>query len=409
MKTRILPTLATGILASVLLSCGEDVNQRNTVQSPTQNESREIIPDQDPPQQSVSNDKKTKIKLALILDTSNSMDGLIDQAKNQLWKIVMELAKTKDKNGEDPDIDLALYQYGNDGLSMRNGYVQKVQSFTGELDEISEKLFALKTNGGEEYCGTVINTSLNELAWSASKEDLQMIYIAGNEGFNQGSLDYSKACNWAKNKNVTVNTIFCGDRNEGIRTLWKHGADLTGGHFAVINSDAKSVHYDSPYDDQISNLNASLNKTYVPYNSVGVLKKEKQLKEDENAKLLSSANASKRYLSKGSKVYKNSSWDLVDYSRRKDFDVNKLDKKHLPDSLQKLSEVELTQKITDLSNRRTAIKKEMADLSKKRDAFVAQEKLKALKTDSAQLEDVIIKGLKEPANKKSITFQETIN
>ena len=164
MKTRILPTLATGILTSVLFSCVEDIKQENPFQESTQNEVHEFVPDQDTLQQSSLKNKKTKIKLALILDTSNSMDGLIDQAKNQLWKIVMELAKTKDKNGEDPDIDLALYQYGNDGLSMRNGYVQKVQSFTGELDEISEKLFALNTNGGEEYCGTVINTSLNELA-----------------------------------------------------------------------------------------------------------------------------------------------------------------------------------------------------------------------------------------------------
>lgn len=407
MKTRILPTLATVISLGLIFSCEEAPDQKRTDQDNGQ--TREIIPDQEKTTSSNSNNKKTKIKLALILDTSNSMDGLIDQAKNQLWKIVMELAKTKDKYGEDPDIDLALYQYGNSGLSMRHGYVQKVKSFTGELDEISEKLFALKTNGGQEYCGTVINTSLNELVWSESKDDLQMIYIAGNEEFNQGFLDYTKACGLAKQRNVTVNTIFCGAMGEGIRTFWKHGADLTGGHFAVINSDAKSVHYNSPYDDQISNLNVSLNKTYVPYSSAGRMKKEKQIKEDQNAKALSSANASKRYLSKGSKVYKNSSWDLVDYSKQKNFDVEKLEQEHLPDSLKAMSKPELSKKITELSNKRDQIKKEMAALSKKRDEFVAQEKTKALKNDSVQLEDVIIKGLKEQANKKSIVFNETIN
>lgn len=407
MKKRILPTLVTGILTSVLFSCGDLPNENNSSRT-NDTQSREIIPDQDKPAEG-KNEKKTKIKLALILDTSNSMDGLIDQAKNQLWKIVMELAKTKDKNGEDPDIDLALYQYGNDGLSLRNNYIQKVQSFTGELDEISEKLFALKTNGGEEYCGAVINTSLSELAWENSTDDLQMIYIAGNEGFNQGGLDYNQACNWAKQKNITVNTIFCGKRDEGVRTFWKHGADLTGGHFACIDSDAKTVHYDSPFDDQISNLNVSLNKTYVPYNSLGSSKKIKQLNEDAKASSLSSANASKRYLSKSSKVYKNTNWDLVDYAKEKSFDVKKLDKKHLPDSLKTLSETDLEKKISDLTNRRKAIKKEMAELSKKREEFVAKEKVKSLKNDSAQLEDVIIRGLKEQAGKKLITFEDKIN
>jgi len=352
---------------------------------------------------------KTKIKLALILDTSNSMDGLIDQAKNQLWKIVTELAKTKDENGEDPEIDLALYQYGNDNLSVRNGYVQLVQNFTGELDEISEKLFALKTNGGEEYCGTVIGTSLNDLKWSESADDLQMIYIAGNEGFNQGSYLYKKACETAKNKNITVNTIFCGNRDEGIKTFWKHGADLTNGNFACINSDAKAIHYDSPFDDQISLLNVQLNATYVPCNAVGFSKKQKQLAQDYNAERIGKANASKRYLSKGSKVYRNSSWDLVDYSKKKNFDINKLDKKYLPDSLKSLSNYELKNKINQLADDRDKIKKEMAKLNKKREEFVAEQKKKAIESGSVQLENVIIKGLRDQASKKKIKFEKTIN
>ena len=35
---------------------------------------------------------KQTIKVALLLDTSNSMDGLINQAKAQLWEIVNELS-----------------------------------------------------------------------------------------------------------------------------------------------------------------------------------------------------------------------------------------------------------------------------------------------------------------------------
>ena len=144
MKNQIIPILASGVLTLSLFSCEEPKT------TPRNEDKVQLeIPDNSRDAQSTEN-KKTKIKLAIILDTSNSMDGLIDQAKNQLWKIVTELAKTKDKNGEDPDIDLALYQYGNDNLSIRNGYVQLVQNFKGEQDEISEKLIALNHNRGGE-------------------------------------------------------------------------------------------------------------------------------------------------------------------------------------------------------------------------------------------------------------------
>ena len=45
--------------------------------------------------------KEELIQLAILLDTSNSMDGLINQAKSELWKIVNELALAK-KNGKSP-------------------------------------------------------------------------------------------------------------------------------------------------------------------------------------------------------------------------------------------------------------------------------------------------------------------
>jgi hypothetical protein len=43
--------------------------------------------------------KDQTIMIALLLDTSNSMDGLIDQAKSQLWKIVNEVAAAKTGDG----------------------------------------------------------------------------------------------------------------------------------------------------------------------------------------------------------------------------------------------------------------------------------------------------------------------
>src|SRR5215211_7756058 len=164
--------------------------------------------------------KDQTIMIALLLDTSNSMDGLIDQAKSQLWKIVNEVAAAKSVDGKRPNIKIALYEYGNDGLSADEGFIRQVSALSEDLDVISEKLFSLKTNGGNEFCGEVIKTALNQLAWSASKDDLKMIFIAGNEDFTQGSVSYQQACDAAKKKGVVVNTIYCGYVNEGINLGW---------------------------------------------------------------------------------------------------------------------------------------------------------------------------------------------
>jgi len=209
--------------------------------------------------------KSQTIMLALLLDTSNSMDGLIDQAKSQLWKIVNELASAKCGDGSQPNVKIALYEYGNDGLPASEGYIRQVSALSEDLDVISEKLFSLSTNGGNEFCGHVIKTSLNQLAWSASSADLKMIFIAGNEPFTQGSVSYQLACSAAKEKGVVVNTIFCGDFNEGIQTNWKSGADLTGGTFMSIQQNSRTVYVPTPYDDKIAELNDKLNATYVYY------------------------------------------------------------------------------------------------------------------------------------------------
>ncbi len=105
-----------------------------------------------------------KIQVAILLDVSNSMDGLIDQAKAQLWNMVNTMGKAK-CNGATPKIEIALYEYGRTTNNEKAGFVKQLMPFTTDLDSLSEILFSLKTDGGEEHCGQVIYTSLNKLTW----------------------------------------------------------------------------------------------------------------------------------------------------------------------------------------------------------------------------------------------------
>jgi hypothetical protein len=110
-------------------------------------------------------EKKPVVQIALLLDTSNSMDGLIEQAKSQLWKIVNEFINAK-QNGKRPDLEVALFEYGKSSLVASEGFIRMIVPLTNDLDKISEELFALKTNGGNEYCGWVIREAVNRLTWS---------------------------------------------------------------------------------------------------------------------------------------------------------------------------------------------------------------------------------------------------
>lgn len=342
------------------------------------------------------------VKIALLLDTSNSMDGLIDQAKSQLWDIVNKFAYVKAQcgNGSDyirPNLEIALYQYGNDQLSSQEGYIQQVLGFTGDLDEISEKLFSLTTNGGEEYCGTVIQTSLNQLDWGKNADHLKMIFIAGNEPFTQGKLNYKDAVTNAKEKNVVVNTIFCGNYEQGISSQWKDGAILTGGDYIAIDHNKKIAYINTPYDADIVKLNSKLNNTYISYGSLGSAKLEKQSLQDANAMEVEAEVAVKRAVSKSSRLYNNSSWDLVDAADDKEFDVSKIDKKQLPEELKNKSNQEIETFIADKKAARGKIQSEIQELNKKRQNYISENQ----KENTGELENAMLNAIKRQAEKKN--------
>jgi len=341
------------------------------------------------------------VKIALLLDTSNSMDGLINQAKAQLWDIVNKFTYAKCGNEARPKLQIALYQYGNDGLSSKEGYIQQVIGFSSDLDEISEKLFSLTTNGGEEFCGAVIHTSLKQLDWGKNEDHLKMIFIAGNEPFTQGKLNYKDAVTNAKEKDVIINTIFCGKYEQGIATSWKKGAVLSGGEYIAIDHNKQVVQISTPYDDVIIKLNGRLNQTYISYGTQGYIRKEKQYAQDTNAMEMEEGIAVKRAVSKSSRMYNNATWDLVDASEDKDFDVNKISTAQLPKELKGKSSKEIEAYITVKKEERKQIQKEILALNTKRKAYITKHQKDSSK---GELENAMLQAIQKQAASKNYTW-----
>jgi von Willebrand factor type A domain len=346
---------------------------------------------------------KKKIKIALLLDTSNSMDGLIDQARAQLWKLVNELALAKCGN-EKPELEIALYEYGNDGLPASEGHVRQVLAFTGDLDQVSEKLFSLRTNGGNEFCGHVIYSATQQLNWENNNTNLQLIFIAGNESFHQGYVSSKESCNTAKEKDIIVNTIFCGDYTGGINLGWQYGANLAGGNYMSIEQNQKTMYIETPYDAEIALLNDKLNATYVNYGSMGYEKKINQEKQDKNASSYGVANTTNRVISKTSKFYSNASWDLVDAYKTKEFDLTKIKEVDLPKELKGKTKEEKEEFIAQKSKEREGVVKQISALNIQRNAFIA-EKSKTMNVAGQSLDAAMIKAIRAQAARKNFVFE----
>lgn len=345
--------------------------------------------------------QQPRIQLAILLDTSGSMEGLIEQAKSQLWNIVNELATARYKNIQ-PSLEIALYEYGNDGISAKDDHVRMIVPFTTDLDKVSEELFKLTTNGGQEYCGSAIQKAVNDLNWSKSNDDLKIIYIAGNEPFNQGSTNYTISCKNAFSRGIIVNTVFCSNAQEGISSFWKDGAERTEGKYMNIDHQQSTVYIETPFDKELVQLNQQLNDTYIAYGEEGVKQKENQIRQDKNAESYGSATMAARTVSKSSNAYQNEGWDLVDASKDKSFNVATVREESLPAAMKGMSKEQKEKYIDEMRKKRESIQKQISEIHVKRLAFLKEKEKSSGQQNT--LAKAMIESIREQATKKNYSF-----
>jgi hypothetical protein len=344
------------------------------------------------------------VQLAILLDTSGSMSGLIGQAKTQLWNVVNEFIRAR-KDGRPPVIQVALFEYGKNGLSGQEGFVRLILPLTDDLDRVSEELFALKTNGGEEYCGWVIRDAVKKLEWSSSREVYKAIFIAGNEPFTQGSVDFRTSCKSAIERGILVNTIFCGASAEGRQTGWNDGAILADGRYMSIDQNQKVVEIPTPHDSMIAQLGVDLNKTYLPYGKMGQTGLARQSAQDANAGAASPSVLVSRSVSKGNEFYCNDGWDLVDAIKNGKCKLEEVQTEDLPAEMQKLDQAGRKAKVAEAAKKREEIQAKILKLNTERDKFLAAERKKLAGAKEETLDQAICKAIRNQAARNNFKFE----
>ena len=169
----------------------------------------------------------------------------------------------------------------------------------------------------------------------------------------------------------------------------------------AINQNKATVHIASPFDDKILELNEKLNKTYVAYGYLGRQKMEMQAEQDLNAMSYNKANAVSRTVSKSSRLYMNSSWDLVDAEKEADFSYEDLDEKQLPEELKGKSKDEIKSYVEKKRVQREKLQKEIAELNVKRKTFIA----KNSDDKNNGLENAMVNAIKTQAKKKNYIWE----
>ena len=341
------------------------------------------------------------IQMAILLDTSNSMDGLINQAREQIWKIINELAQAN-KDNKEVTLQVALYEYGKSSLPREQGYLQILSPLDNDLDQLSQQLFSLQTAGGDEFAGQVILQSIQQLNWSTHPEDLKLILIAGNESFEQGRIKSQFALQKAQQANIIVNTMYCGGYQGGVSEGWQQAALEGKGKYLNIDINQDVVHIATPYDQDIARYGRQLNDTYFGYGERAVAAQMLQAEQDLKSSQRSEQLMADRSVAKASNQYKSQDWDLVSlYEDNKQAAIAAA--KNNNDEFKGLNNQQIEEKLQEFTEQRNSIKDKINQLNQKRQAYITEEKAKSADKEE-DFGTVLIKNIKQQAIDRGYQF-----
>lgn len=343
------------------------------------------------------------IDLVLCLDTSQSMNGLIDSARQHLWSIVNEMATLKPQ----PELRVGVIAYGTPAYGLESGFVTVMTGLTGDLDLVSQKLFALQTHGGQEYVARAMRRALDDLEWTADAQALKMIVVAGNEPATQDPAhDVAAVAKEAITGGVLVNTIYCGDQQKPEADGWRKVAQLADGRFAAIEQNDLAV-VETPFDKELAALSGEINGTYVVYGAQAGAWAANQVAQDQNAIRMNPAAAAQRCVTKGSVLYCNPMTDLVDACKNPEFVLSSVPKEQLPEALRTKTVAELKEHVQRMGERRAELQTRIAELGRKRNEFAAVERAKRGDTRQQQFEAAMLESIRSQAAARGFERQAT--
>jgi len=307
------------------------------------------------------------VDVVFCLDVSGSMDELLNSTRARIWDVINELGRMKPT----PELHVGLLSFGSESSSVEDGWVVKHTDMTSDLDTVYAQLMALSAQGSEEYVGRVLHEAVWNMNWSNDPEALKIVFIAGNESADKAreSHDFRQVAQQARQEGIFINALYAGNREQGASELWPQIAQHGGGTFSAIDT-SNAMQIATPQDEALLAANGRLVTTYLPYGLEGGNGLANQIAQDTNASRLGVQSCSSRIVAKGSALYNNAAWDLVDASLQEGFRLDDLLDSELPEAMRGMSADERLAFVAEKRSAREAIQLEIQKASAERENYI---------------------------------------
>lgn len=343
-------------------------------------------------------EKKPQVEVVFCLDTTGSMGGLIEAAKQKIWAISNQIASGKPV----PDLKIGLVAYRD----RKDQYVTKIFELTDDLDAVHghlRKFTAAGGGDGPESVNQALHEAVTKINWSKDAETLKIVFLVGDAPPHmdyKGEVQYPETCQLAVKNNIIINSVQCG-RDGNTTKIWQDISRKSEGSYVAIAQNGGAVAVATPFDKRLNEINRQLARGTLVFGRGSARDKAEEKKADAEG-LGGGAGADRAgFLAKGGKV---ATYDLIDALKDNRVKLSELKKEELPKALQGKTLKQQQEVIKKIEEGRKTIQKEAIELDKKRSDFIKKEleKRKGKTKDSFDLQ--VLKMLRNQAKKHNIKY-----
>ena len=347
------------------------------------------------------------IEVVFAIDTTGSMGGLLEAAKEKVWSIATTMASSKPA----PNIKMGLVAYRDRG----DAYVTKVFDLSSDLDSVYAELMEFQAQGGgdgPESVNQALSDAVHKMSWGQSQNAYRVVFLVGDA---PAHMDYSNEAQYpqlvkqASARGILINTIRCGD-NQQTAQQWQQIAALGQGNYFTVDQNGSALAINSPFDQKLAQLSAELDKTRLGYGDAAS-KAQAQLKEAATSKLHSFSSAASRArraafnaLDAGAQNLFGDNDLLVDIAAG-EVNLEEVAEAELPSPIAELAPAERRAAIAKIAGKREQLQAQIQALSGKRDDYLADQAA-AAPAASSSLDYKILESVKKQTKDKGLVYDD---
>ncbi|UCE77162.1 MAG: VWA domain-containing protein [Gammaproteobacteria bacterium] len=349
---------------------------------------------------------RPKVEVVFVLDTTGSMGGLIQAAKEKIWSIATTMAQAQPA----PEIRIGLVAYRDRGDS----YVTRVVDLSADLDSLYATLMEFQADGGgdgPESVNQALYDAVHKVSWGQDDDAYRVVFLVGDAPPHmdyQDDVKYPVTLAAARQRGILVNAIQCGDSSDTART-WQQVAQLGQGQYLRVEQSGGAVAIATPFDEKLATLSAQLDDTRLYYGS-----EEEKQQQKRKLEATEKLHAGSSVASRARRATFNASesgaanllgkGELVEDVASGRVDLSSIEREALPASLQAMSPQEQQALIEENARQRDALKDEIRQLSGQRAAYLKQ---KVEEAGGAQdsLDEKIFNAVRAQAGKKGLRYE----